>query len=289
MRVAVIMASLGRPRELAHVLEDLRRQTLQPAVVVLSLEKIEDAPADLPGDVEVILGPRGLCAQRNRGLDAVAGRCDVVMFYDDDYAPSRHALEGAARTFADHPDVVGATGLVLADGVGSGGMEYDEARRIVDAHDALASPPTPTLSDCSVAYGCNMAFRASAVVDLRFDEQLPLYGWQEDVDFAGRILQRGRMVVTNAFAGVHCGVTRGRMPGRRLGFSQIVNPVYLMRKGSMRRSHAITLLLKNMAMNHAKAIAPEPYIDRRGRMIGNWLGLAHLLSGRADPMRVLRL
>jgi hypothetical protein len=289
MRIAVILASLGRPKELAHILADLGRQSLKPAIVVLSLEKIEDAPADLADDVEVVLGPRGLCAQRNRALDAVAGRCEIVIFYDDDYVPSRHAVDGVMRTFARNPDVAGATGRVLADGIGLGGIDYDVARRIVDAHDRAAPPVDARLADCAVAYGCNMAFRADAIANLRFDERLPLYGWQEDVDFAGRVLARGRMVATDAFAGVHCGVTRGRMPGRRLGFSQIVNPVYLMRKGSMRRSHAITLLLRNLAMNHVRALAPESFVDRRGRVVGNWLGLAHLLSGRADPMTVLRL
>jgi GT2 family glycosyltransferase len=289
MRIAVVLASLGRPEELAHVVADLGRQTLKPAVIVLSLEKAQDAPAALPEGVEVILGPRGLCAQRNRGLDAVGGRCDVVVFYDDDYVPSRFALEGVARTFAENPDVVGATGLVLADGVVSGGIAYERAASIVAAHDARPAAPDAPLIDRSAAYGCNMAFRADTVADLRFDERLPLYGWQEDVDFAGRVLKRGRMVETDAFAGVHCGVTRGRMPGRRLGFSQVVNPVYLMRKGSMGRAHALSLMAKNIAMNHLKAAAPESFIDRRGRMIGNWLGLAHLLTGRADPMKVLQL
>jgi GT2 family glycosyltransferase len=134
-----------------------------------------------------------------------------------------------------------------------------------------------------------MAFRMSAVTDLRFDERLPLYGWQEDVDFAGRLRLKGRMVATDAFAGVHCGVTRGRMPGKRLGFSQMVNPVYLVRKGSMRPAHALTLMTKNFLANHAKMFAPEAHIDRRGRAVGNWLGLGAILKGRSDPMSVLEL
>jgi hypothetical protein len=32
--------------------------------------------------------PRGLCRQRNRALELLAGRCDVVIFFDDDFVPS---------------------------------------------------------------------------------------------------------------------------------------------------------------------------------------------------------
>ncbi len=289
MKVGVVLASLGRAKELEDMVSDLRRQSLPPSVIILSLEKVEDAPPGLSKDIEVVLGPRGLCAQRNRGLAALAGRCDVVVFYDDDFVPSAHALRRISALFAAHPDIAGATGLVLADGVTTGGISREAARRIVDDYDAAPPASRPALVDRATAYGCNMAFRWSAIEGLWFDERLPLYGWQEDVDFGGLVLQRGRMVASHAFAGVHRGVTKGRMPGVRFGFSQIVNPIYLMRKGTMRRHHALSILLKNILINHVRALAPEPFIDRRGRLIGNWIGLAHLFRGRIDPMQVLQL
>lgn len=289
IKVAVVMASLGRAAELAHALAHLADQTQPPSLIILSLEKPEDAPSYIPAGVEVVMGPRGLCAQRNRGLRALGDRADVVAFFDDDYVPSRTAIEGIARTFAAHPDVVGATGQVLADGVGSGGVEYEEAKQIVEVFDVAALTPTYKIKDVDSAYGCNMAFRTRAIQDLAFDEKLPLYGWQEDVDFAGQVRRKGRMIITDAFSGVHCGVTRSRMPGKRLGFSQVVNCVYLMRKGSMTPAHGIIQVSKNVLANHVKALAPEEYVDRRGRAMGNWLGLAHVIAGRADPMAVLQL
>ena len=108
-----------------------------------------------------------------------------------------------------------------------------------------------------------MAFRMSAVRNLRFDENLPLYGWQEDVDFAGQLLMKGRIVKTNAFSGVHRGVTRGRTPGVALGFSQIVNPIYLVNKGTMRRTKALKLMAKNLIANHLRSVRPEAFIDPR--------------------------
>jgi len=291
LRIGVILASLGRPAELGHVLDHLSTQTEPPSVVVLSLEKLEDAPAQMPSGVKVVLGSRGLCAQRNRALDIIVDECDVVVFYDDDYVPSKNSIKGVSELFERHPDVVGATGKVLADGITSGGIDYSEAHRIVEEFDArpIHRQECPHVADIATAYGCNMAFRTTAVANLRFDERLPLYGWQEDVDFAGRVRKLGRMVATDAFVGVHCGTYRSRMAGQRTGFSQIVNPIYLMRKGSMRPQHALTLIAKNVIANHVKMIRPEWYVDRKGRARGNWLGIYHILSGRADPMAVLEI
>jgi hypothetical protein len=132
-----------------------------------------------------------------------------------------------------------------------------------------------------------MAFRTTAIGSVRFDERLPLYGWQEDVDFSARI--DGELIKTDAFVGVHCGVKAGReRRGEGLGYSQIANPLYLVRKGSMSRSHAIRHCTRNFLANHIRALHPEPWVDRRGRLRGNWIALFDCLRGRLDPERILQ-
>jgi len=286
MRIGVVVATLGRAAECGDLLARLSEQTLTATAVVISAESASDLPDPVPEGVEVILGPRGLCAQRNRGIRAIADRCDVIVFFDDDFLPTARSLAGLAWLFSEHRDVVGATGVVLADGVTHGGIALDEATALLAKADAAAPEPVIIEQDIRTAYGCNMAFRVSAMAGLTFDERLPLYGWQEDVDFAGQIVKLGRVVRTNGFGGVHRGVTKGRTPGVRLGFSQIVNPIYLARKGTMRWSHASTLMLCNLIANHAKALRPEPHIDRLGRVRGNWSGVAHILGGKLDPMGI---
>ncbi|CAN7604708.1 hypothetical protein LJR219_004585 [Phenylobacterium sp. LjRoot219] len=292
MRIGVVIATIGRAPEAALLLARLRRQSLPPARIVLSVEKPTDLPplaAAADDDVEAVFGPRGLCAQRNRGMACLDGDCDVVVFYDDDFLPSLRSLEGLGALFAAHDDVAGATGLVLADGVCQGGIAAAAGEAIVEAYDRAPPEPPAILADLRTAYGCNMAFRRRALDGLCFDERLPLYGWQEDVDFAGQVAQRGRVVKTNAFAGVHLGVAKSRTPGARLGFSQMVNPVYLVRKGTMRPAHAARIMGGNFIANHLKALTPEPHIDRRGRLAGNWAGILHLASGRLEPERIAEI
>lgn len=299
-RIAVIVCSVGRPDCLRDLIPSLASQTRPADRVLFVVTKPEDVgfdPAPMfpaPTRVEVLISEKGLPRQRNRGLDAIAGDCDIAVFFDDDFVPSRHTLDGIAKAFAMMPDVGGMTGHLIADGINAAGFEQAEATRLVEAYDAShtpvsqSRPPTVIRSGLEGLYGCNMAYRMSVVGDERFDERLPLYGWQEDIDFAARI--PGERIKTDAFAGVHRGAKSGReTAGQRLGYSQMVNPWYLWRKGTMSGRFARKLMMRNFLANHAKSLRPEPWIDRLARARGNWTGLFHILTGRADPGHILSM
>jgi GT2 family glycosyltransferase len=148
-----------------------------------------------------------------------------------------------------------------------------------------------TLLPVDNGYGCNMAVRMAAVERLgcRFDENLPLYGWLEDVDFSRRLALCGRLVRAPAACGVHLGIKRGRQSGRRLGYSQIANPVYLSRKGTCPWRRSLRLMARNVAANLLRAVKPEPYVDRAGRVAGNLRAFKDLCAGRLAPERILEL
>lgn len=292
MRVAIAICSAGRPGILAETLPFLARQRQAPVVVLL----VVTCPADVPPrwqwplelNIEVQIAPKGLPRQRNWALAALQDRCDVVLFMDDDYLPTREAVGGLARAFAAEADLSGLTGYLLADGIGQGGIALCRAAGLIHTYEGWGTPAPPRRRECFTLYGCNMAYRMAGVAKLRFDERLPLYAWQEDVDFAGRV--QGRKIRSAALVGVHRGTPLGReTAGALLGYSQIANPVYLMAKGSMRPGHALGLMLRNVLANHGRSVRPEPWIDRRGRARGNWLALADLIRARMRPERILDL
>ena len=291
LKIGVIIASVGRPDSIAVLLDRLASQSLLPSKVVLSVVGEKDIPVlqQYPFELETTLGSAGCCAQRNRGLDLLLADTDVIVFYDDDFVPSRYSLQGLSDFFHAHPDVVGATGIVLADGIGSAGITSEEACAMVDAFDADGPREQQAIiRKLNGLYGCNMAYRAVAIKGQRFDERLPLYAWLEDLDFAART--GGLLVKTNAFSGVHRGEKRGReKSGRKLGYSQVCNPLYLMRKGSLSIREGVASIARNFIANHVKLLKPEPWVDRKGRMTGNWLAIKDSLSGRIDPQRILDL
>lgn len=288
-RVAVIVATRGRPgvgsATVRHLLET---QTLKPAAVIVSCIDRKDAGdlARLDG-VTIVTGPAGLPAQRNTALAALPPGIDVVVFFDDDFVADKDWLTVAADTFRDEPDVIGFTGHVLADDVKGPGLSFEEAARIV----ATADPRSDwSWKEPYSPYGCNMAFRAAAIGDLRFDENLVLYGWLEDRDFAATLAKRGGRLVKCAEArGVHMGIKGGRISGDRLGYSQVVNPIYMLRKGTMTVAQVADQVFRNVSSNVALAVRPEPFIDRRGRLKGNLLGLADVLRGRIEPGRAANI
>lgn len=289
LRVAVIIASTGRPGSLATALHHFTKQTQPPAALLLSVASKDDLPPDLDDypQADHVIGPKGLPAQRNAGLRHLVLPVDVIAFFDDDYIPSRRCIENVARFFEAHPDVAGANGFLIADGINSPGIATEQAEKLVREYDERTVRADASIRrDLRGLYGCNMIYRRSMIEGVWFDERLKLYGWQEDIDFAAQLLGRGRLVQTHAFAGVHQGVKGGRASGVRLGYSQIINPLYLAGKGTMRRHFALRIIFGNVIANHARALMPEPWVDRAGRVRGNWLGLVDALRGRLTPERI---
>ena len=291
LNVAVIVASLGRPDALSALMVDLRMQTQKPDRIILSVPSTSDLPADLVSfpEVETILAPRGSCVQRNVALDRLGMSSDIVVFIDDDYVPSRFAIERIADFFAANPDIAGATGHLLADGANGPGIDLEDARAMLAVYDGKPAPSPVVFRELHGLYGCNMAFRTKHLGSVRFDERLPLYGWQEDIDFSAQVRSHGPVVKTFAFAGVHRGIKAGRSAGIRVGYSQVVNPVYLVRKGTMRPRYALKIVARNVCANCFRSFRPEPWVDRLGRGCGNWLGLVGVAFGRITPERLQSL
>ena len=126
--------------------------------------------------------------------------------------------------------------------------------------------PTPDNYSTQInsPYGCNMAFRMETIEGLHFDERLALYGWLEDLDFGLRAGKRGRMISTDLVWGVHLGVQGARSSGVRFGYSQVVNPWYLMIKGLITRVDACRRISRGLAGNAIKLVASQKsHVDRR--------------------------
>lgn len=290
MRIAVGIATAGRPQLLQVALAELTGQRRQPDLVVVCAPSAEDVgPLPQGTAPEVVIGPRGLTRQRNAILDR-AREFDVVVFFDDDFLAEESYLAAVERAFTEHPDVALATGRIIADGIIGPGLSLHEARWAL----SLAAPIGPhpdELLPVDSGYGCNMAVRMAAVERLgcRFDERLPLYGWLEDVDFSRRLASCGRIVGVPGACGVHLGIKHGRQSGQRLGYSQIANPIYLSRKGTCPWRRSLRLMTRNVTANLLRSLKPEPYVDRLGRVAGNLRAFKDLFAGRLAPERILEL
>ncbi len=286
MRIAVGFATSGRAEVLRHAVNCVFAQSLAPDKVIVCYTKPSDVTG-LSDNQSVILleNAPGLPKQRNVIVDAAAD-CDIVVFFDDDFLAAPRYLEAVRDAFAADPQIVASTGLPIADDAKGPGLSVAQGTALIAADPAS---PTAQSEPAPHAYGCNMAIRLSTVRDhdLRFDERLPLYAWSEDIDFAHRIKRFGRIVKLHGARGVHLGAKTARASGRRLGYSQVANPIYLRAKGSYSWRRALGSVGRNVAANGVGAVWSEPWIDRRGRLLGNALAFIDLVRGRLAPERVL--
>ena len=293
MRIAIIIATTGRASLLRRTVTQLARQSRRADRLII----VGVTSSDLAGlhgpvcagaasePIDLIHAERGLPRQRNAGLAHLAGSADIVVFFDDDFVPANDYLEVLEREFSARPELVGATAQLIADGIKSPGISFDAAVALVENR----RPTPPIERRLPALYGCNLSIRLAAAEGLRFDEALPLYGWQEDVDFSYQLGRKGLLIYTSRLTGVHLGAKSGRTSGLRLGYSQIANPVYLLRKKTIPRRLAWRLMLRNLAANVLRSAWPEPYVDRLGRLRGNLSALGDLVAGTLHPERILEL
>lgn len=282
-----MVATVGRAEVTRRTVDRLAQQTRTPdGIVVVGAQASDIEGVDQArGAPEIHLAARGSCSQRNRGLEIIGDRADIVIFFDDDYVAADDFVEQTEKLFAERPNLVGATGRQIADGVHGIGYTVDEAIKFIETD----TDPPSFEHGAEALYGCNMIVRLEAVADLRFDTALPLYGWLEDIDFTFQLGRRGEMVRSSLLRGVHLGAKGGRSPGVRLGYSQMANPIYLLRKGTIKPALARRNMWRNLAANLVRSLKPEPHVDRRGRAKGNLLALCDLARGRLDPRRILEL
>jgi GT2 family glycosyltransferase len=295
VKVAIVLASAGRPALLAEAIRTCSAQWDVGFIGVVSVPDEQSLPDDRSGLVgwRILVGIRGAAAQRNAGLDALnigpPDGVDVVGFFDDDAVLRPDYLANAVSFLDAHPDVLGLTGRVLLDGARSGEVAPETAAAAL-ARSAEEEPTTGIWRRTRELYGCNVVVRMGAVPDMRFDARLPLYSWLEDHDFARRLAVRGPIAKVDDCVMVHrAAASGGRKAHVRFGYSQVMNPVYLQRKGSFPMWLAAQQVFRPVAKNIALATLGPSVSWRRERLRGNVTATRDLLCGRVTPERIVDL
>lgn len=212
----------------------------------------------------------------------------VVFFFDDDAVVRADYVANALAFFAAHPEVVGLTGRVLLDGAVTGEVPMSTAEAALER--SFTDPQVGGWTRGRELYGCNFAVRTSAAPTLRFDSRLPLYSWLEDHDFARRLMRFGVLAKVDDCVIVHrAAASGGRQAHERLGYSQVMNPFYLWRKGSFPLWLMVTEMGKRVAKNLVKSAGGSEAGWRRRRVVGNAMAGADILRGRITPERITEL
>jgi GT2 family glycosyltransferase len=291
--IAVLIASRRRPGELSATVDSIRRQTYKPVQIILSVFDESDVSPQLirDRDVTICMGNSGNPVQLNAGLKLLVDEVSVISILDDDVELSRNYLKGVVRAFRTNPGLVGVDASLLANG----NISRQGAINILTHYDAEHSevPEVSDLKDYRIGrglYGCCMSFRRTVLDLVQFDERLPLYAWLGDTDMSIRAQRYGRCAQLLDTCLVHLAVSSGKLSGKRFGYSQIMNPVYLAKKGVLTWTEVFKVhLLKCFAGNMVGLLRRDKNIDRASRLAGNMIAVTRLLSGKVDPEYILSI
>jgi len=237
--LAVAICTVGRPECLQRALAALARQTVRPGVVLIvadgqhAAEVSEPAvrwcAADLP--VRLVRSEGGLVPARRAAWRLAAGRCEVLLYIDDDTVLADDALEELRGVFAaDKARAIAAATANITE-PGRSGVVARLYKAVLDGSGwyrlkgrfAALKPwpahlsrrgrirPTPRLS------GAAMALRASVLQRCQFDERLGRYASGEDVDLSLQAARWGYLVRADRVRALHAVADGGRPAGRRWG------------------------------------------------------------------------
>lgn len=246
--VSIVTPTFRRPAEVAGLLDNLNRQTVLPAEVILvdgappeetaTEETIEKMRHDFAFKIRYVRHAGGTAIQRNKGIDLAVG--DFVALVDDDVRLEPDFLEQIIRVFAGDDKIGGVVGYRTNRHFSS---EQSTRWRWYKRLRLLRNfEPGKYDFDCGYPINNNMQppFRGTRAVDfmttacavwrrevfdsgLRFDEFFRDYGVLEDAHFA---LRAGR-----SWKLLQCGDARceelhspnGRQHPRKIGYKSVVN------------------------------------------------------------------
>jgi glycosyltransferase involved in cell wall biosynthesis len=295
LKTTVVICSANRAEVLSETLDSvIHGQSVPPCEIIVSVfdQAHVNEKTRAASGVRVVLSARpGTCAQRNVAAKVV--HTPYTLFLDDDVELAPNFIESMERLLQEVEDAVAATGVMVVDGAGGDkGLDRESAK-------AYAVNYVPEHGNYDQGEGQQMSGRGNLFIRTKmfdkvlFDENLPLYGWLEDLDFATNCLRYGRIVMNTGTCFAHLRTPGGRTSGLRFGYSQIVNPLYLWRKsGKPGLSNVIVQhWMIRIAYNCFYTLIGKPSDrnDRIGRFRGNLIALGHLLSGKVDPSYILQL
>lgn len=303
MNAYVVIATKGRASIAKGVLSSLHGQTCPIEHIIFvgsepaDVAGLDTHPRYQAGTVSVVLSEAGLTKQRNAGLELLSSMTRgqdpshwFVVFFDDDFRLAPDWIAHCKDALLGDPQLVGVGGTVLADGITGDPIPESQALDFIESRlPPMAHTWSGPRRDVPDLYGCNMAYRGTVAGTDRFDPDLPYYGWLEDVDYSVKASQKGALRHIPECKGVHMGTSSGRTSGVRFGYSQIANPLYLIKKRTLPVRKGSRTLLRNMLSNGKNALFRNQSRDYAGRLKGNFMAIKDLFLGQCHPTNVIGL
>jgi GT2 family glycosyltransferase len=200
-------------------------------------------------------------------------------------------LACAVAFMKSNPAVVGCSGHVL----GNGNVTREQARKLIADYKPERNfrGMFRSAGREHTLHGCNMIIRRAVLEYEQFDEELPLYSYNEDYDLSMRLKTYGRVGRFFGCIAVHLESPGGRVREDQRGYSLVANNYYFLTQ------KAVHLPLPLAWIRFWLVCVGRPLLiclwhiakgdrskDFPGRMKGVLLAVKDIFTGRCHPGRI---
>jgi hypothetical protein len=233
-------------------------------------------------DIELVDSKPSTCLQRNKGFNFL-NNDEYIMFLDDDNIFNLDAFYKMQIFLKTHKNFVGVAfnqvynyrynffdklkknfifnkiGIYSSENGGFSKSGWQSKFINFDQDSIVEWLPTRAV-----------IYRVSEIKKIRFDENLGVYGYLEDLDFSLELKKRGNLMVCAGAKYTHDqSIDR---PGFEFGKKEVKNRYYIVKKHRLNKSIFFLTLFFRIIMTFGKAITGDSNAIKRvlGNIIGIW-------------------
>ena len=207
-KIAIIIPTMNRPRQLQRLLASLESQSALPDEVIIvdgSADPIDGVLKDFPNlnlrYLRVL--PPCLSKQRNAGLAKVSRDMSLAGFLDDDLVLEPGSIEAMLRFWDQAPKDVGGASFNITNGRPPRGLlikslfRMDSFKRGCVMRSGYEASIPPVREDTYVDWLCGGAtvWSREVVAEFKYDEWFRGYSYFEDVDYSYRVGRNYKLLV----------------------------------------------------------------------------------------------
>lgn len=291
-KIAFVIATKDRPKELPRLLESLESQTLLPAQVIVvdgseePVKEVLDGFPNLKMKYLRCLPPSGT-RQRNLGVRAVDSSIHLIGFLDDDVVLESDAVEkmysfwdkvggdvvGASLNMVNHPPLYAST-LKNSFLISRLNLYSDKRGRVPKSgfqtmigkvKETIFTEWLPTTAS---------VWRRETLAKIKFDEWFEGYSYLEDLDFSYRVGKKWKLGVVSDAKFYHYPSSKGRGNWFEFGKREVINRIYFVRKNEeLSLVSCFLAILGRIFISIALAFQEKRHIYYLQRVVGNLRGL----------------
>ena len=296
-RVAVVVPTKDRPRDLRRMLASVASQSQLPNQVILvdgGDETVADVPPEFPSlNIHYIrVYPPSLSAQRNAGMEAVDSSMTLAGYLDDDLVLEPGSMEAMLDFWERAPPELGGAKFNIINDTrqGSAWIKYlflTEGPKIGQVlPSGYQTSFGPVEEDMYVRWlsGGVTLWRKQVIQEFSYDEWFQGTGYLEDVDYSYQVGRKYRLAVIAEARVQHLSYPVRKDRNYLLGKWQAINRMYFVKKHpELSAPLYYWATLGQMMVNAGSGIIHRDSAGLR-RAWGNLVGLFKVATGRLERM-----